>query len=157
MKLIILVGTTTQTAMGIADAISLGCDDLVDAIDVRDMGALDQGIWDEGAVFLICTATHGAGNVPDNAQAFLASFDEQPRYLGHVKYGVIALGDEASYPDTYAMGGRLFDEKLADLGAQRLGDIWFHDASSDVIVEEAGVAWCRNWLQTIAKPAYLIN
>ena len=157
MKLIILVGTTTQTAMGIADAISLACDDLVDTIDVRDMSQADQSVWDEEAVFLICTATYGAGNVPDNAQAFFASFDEQPRYLGHVKYGVIALGDEASYPDTYAMGGRLFDEKLADLGAKRLGDIFFHDASSDVIAEDAGVEWCRDWLQTMVKPTYLIN
>lgn len=157
MKLIILVGTTTQTAMGIADAISLTCDDLVDTIDVRDMSQTDQSIWDEEAVFLICTATYGSGNVPDNAQAFFASFDEQPRYLGHVKYGVMALGDEASYPDTYAMGGRLFDEKLADLGAKRLGETWFHDASSDVIAEDAGVQWCRDWLQTLAKPAYLIN
>ena len=148
MKLIILVGTTTQTAMGVAQAIALSCEDLIQPIEVQDMNGLTQDIWDEPAVFLICTATHGSGDVPENAQAFYASFDAHPRYLGHVKYGVMALGDEASYPDTFANGGRLFDEKLSDLGARRLGELWLHDASSDVVAEEAGVQWCRAWLQT---------
>lgn len=65
---------------------------------------------------LMGTTTHTAECV---AQALLASLYNQPKSLTHVRYGVMALGDQGSYPMTFAMGGHLFDEKLQDLGAQR--------------------------------------
>jgi MioC protein len=153
MKLKILVGTTTNTAECVAQAIQMDCVDLVENIDVEMMDGLTIDVFNEPALFLICSATYGSGDVPDNAQGFLASLQEQPRYLGHVRYGVMSLGDEGSYPMTFAMGGRRFDEKLADLGAQRLGDVWLHDASSNDTPEASGVAWCRQWLQEVALAA----
>lgn len=149
MKLKILVGTTTQTAECVAQAIQMDCADLVDDIEVVLMDGLGIDVFDEPALFLICCATYGSGDVPDNAQALYASLHEAPRYLGHVRYGVMSLGDQGSYPMTFAMGGRRFDEKLADLGAQRLGEVWTHDASSDVQPEESGVQWCRAWLTEV--------
>lgn len=146
MKLKILVGTTTQTAESVAQSIELDCADLVEQIEVQRMDGLDASVFDEPALFLICTATYGSGDVPDNAQALLASLCSAPTYLGHVRYGVMALGDQGSYPMTFAMGGRQFDEKLSDLGAQRLGEVWTHDASSGIVAEDAGIAWCRDWL-----------
>lgn len=146
MKLIILVGTTTNTAECVAQAIELDCADLVPQIEVRLMDGLAIDVFDEPALFLICCATYGSGDVPDNAQALYASLEAQPKFLGHVKYGVMSFGDQGSYPMTFAMGGRRFDDKLSDLGAQRLGDVWTHDASSGEVVEDAGIAWCRQWL-----------
>lgn len=146
MKLIILVGTTTSTAESVAQTIELDCTDLVESIEVRRMDDLNIGVFDEPGLFLICSATYGSGDVPDNAQSFYASLDSQPKFLGHVRYGVMSLGDLGSYPMTFAMGGRRFDEKLADLGAQRLGEVWTHDASSGVVAEDDGLAWCRQWL-----------
>lgn len=148
MKLKILVGTTTNTAESVAQTIELDCADLVDQIEVQLMDGLTVDVFDEPALYLICTATYGSGDVPDNAQALYASLCSQPKFLGHVRYGVMSLGDQGSYPMTFAMGGRLFDEKLTDLGAQRLGEIWTHDASSDVVAEDDGIAWCRQWLST---------
>jgi MioC protein len=146
MKLKILVGTTTNTAECVAQAIGLDCADLIDPIEVVPMDNLTIDVFDEPALFLICTATYGSGDVPDNAQALLASLSSVPKPLTHVRYGVMALGDQGSYPMTFAMGGQRFDEKLQDLGAQRLGGIWTHDASSGTVPEDAGSAWCRAWL-----------
>lgn len=148
MKLLILVGTTTQTAECVAQAIEMDCTDLCPDIEVRLMDGLDISVFDEPALFLVCSATYGTGDVPDNAQHLYASLGNEPKYLGHVKYGVMSLGDEGAYPQTFAMGGRNFDARLQDLGAQRLGDIWTHDASGDEAPEESGVAWCRQWLTT---------
>lgn len=147
MKLKILVGTTTNTAECVAQAIQIDCGDLADPIEVTLMDGLTIDIFDEPALFLICTATYGSGDVPDNAQGLLASICNEPKALTHVRYGVMALGDQGSYPMTFAMGGRVFDEKLQDLGAQRLGDIWTHDASGTESAEDSGIAWCRAWLQ----------
>ena len=154
MKLKILVGTMTGTADYVAQAIQMDCADLVDEIEVLMMDGLDINVFGDapaqGLLCLICTSTYGAGDVPDNARALYESLGTQPRYLGHVRYGVIALGDSA-HQQTFCFGGKKFDERLQDLGAQRVGEIWCHDASSGTVAEAGGTAWCRGWLaQAIA-------
>lgn len=145
-KLLILVGTVTSTAEYVAQAIELDSSDLIERIEVRMMDGLDPSVFDEDALYVICSSTYGTGDVPDNAQAFYASLDSQPRFLGHVRYGLIALGDSLQYPQTFANGGRRFDERLRDLGAVRLGEPLILDASSDDNPETVGAAWCREWL-----------
>lgn len=155
MKLKILVGTMTGTAHLVAQAIQMECADLfsvveIDAMDDLDISALENEN-PKDTVFLICTSTYGAGDVPDNAQAFYQSLDSEPRYLGHVRYGVIALGDSSTHPQTFCFGGKKFDERLQDLGAQRIGGVWCHDASSNSLPEAAGAQWCREWHKEITK------
>jgi MioC protein len=144
-KLKILVGTMTSTADYVAQAIQMDCGDLVGEIEVLLMDGLDIGVFDEDALYLICSSTYGSGDVPDNARMLYDSLDSQPRFLGHVRYGVIALGDR-TYQQTFAFGGRKFDERLQGLGAQRIGEIWVHDASAGTMPEAEGTAWCRGWL-----------
>ena len=155
MKLKILVGTMTSTADYVAQAIQMDCADLIDDIEVHMMDALDISVFDQGnatdAIYLICSSTYGSGDVPDNARALYESMDANPQFLGHVRYGVIALGDR-TYLQTYCLGGKKFDERLQGLGAQRIGDVWCHDASSGTMPESEGTEWCRQWL-TLALQA----
>ncbi len=146
MKLKILVGTMTNTAEYVAQAIQMDCADLVGEIEVQLMDGLDIGVFDEDALFLVCTSTYGAGDVPDNARALYESLDAQPKFLGHVRYGVIALGDSGSHQQTFAYGGRKFDERLQGLGAVRVGELCILDASTGTVPEAEGTAWCREWL-----------
>lgn len=148
MKLKILVGTMTNTAEYVAQAIEMDCADLVDMVEVLMMDGLSTDAFAEPALYLICTSTYGAGDVPDNAQALYAALDDQPLYLGHVRYGVIALGDMGSHSATFAQGGTRFDERLQSLGAQRVGEIFTLDASDGSVPEELATAWCRHWLPT---------
>jgi MioC protein len=152
-KLLILVGTMTNTAEYVAQTIEMDCADLIGTIEVRMMDGLDPSVFDEDALYVICTSTYGTGDVPDNAQAFYASLDAQPRFLGHVRFGVIALGDSAQYPQTFANGGRRFDERLRDLGAVRVGELCILDASTETDPESAGAAWCREWLAQALAPS----
>ncbi|MFM2274622.1 MAG: hypothetical protein RL211_494 [Pseudomonadota bacterium] len=149
MKLKILVGTMTSTADYVAQAIQMDCADIVSDIEVLMMDNLDISVFDvatdEDALYLICTSTYGSGDVPDNARALYESLDTTPKYLGHVRYGVIALGDR-TYLQTFCFGGKKFDERLQGLGAQRVGEVWCHDASAGTLPETEGAAWCREWL-----------
>ena len=151
MKLKILVGTMTSTADYVAQAIQMDCADQVDEIEVQLMDGLEIGVFDEDALYLICTSTYGSGDVPDNARVLYESLASQPRFLGHVRYGVMALGD-STYQQTFAFGGRNFDARLQDLGAQRVGEVWVHDASAGTMPETEGTAWCREWLVQALAP-----
>ena len=155
MKLKIFVGTMTSTAEYVAQAIQMDCADLIDDIEVQLMDALDISVFDQAdakeTIYLICSSTYGSGDVPDNARALYDSMDTNPQFLGHVRYGVIALGDR-TYLQTFCNGGKRFDQRLQDLGAQRIGDVWCHDASSGTMPESEGTEWCKQWL-TLALQA----
>ena len=150
MKLKILVGSMTHTAEHVAQAIQMECADLASSIQVESMERLDIDEFDaqkaQDSLFLVCISTYGAGDVPDNAQMLYQSLETHARFLGHVRYGVIALGDSMSHAPTYGFGGKRFDERLQDLGARRLGDICFLDASDGTLPEAQGAEWCRAWL-----------
>ena len=159
MKLKILVGTMTSTSDYVAQSIQMDCADLVSDIEIELMDNLDISVFEadkaKNAIYLICTSTYGAGDVPDNARQLYESMASQPQFLGHVRYGVIALGDR-TYMQTFCFGGKKFDERLQDLGAQRIGDIWCHDASSGTMPETEGTEWCRQWL-TEARQALVAS
>ncbi len=146
MKLKILVGTMTSTADYVAQAIQMDCADLIEDIEVVLMDGMDISVFnDPDALYLICSSTYGSGDVPDNARILYDSLESQPKFLGHVRYGVIALGDR-TYLNTFCFGGKKFDERLHGLGAQRIGEVWCHDASAGTLPEELGAVWCRDWL-----------
>ena len=149
MKLKILVGTMTRTTEGLAQAIQMDCADLVGDIELLMMDNLDVHAFSaanaKNALYIICTATYGQGDVPDNACALYESLAAEPQYLGHVRYGVMALGDR-NYLQTFGFGAQKLDARLADRGAQRIGDVWCHDASTGTVPEEEGLVWCREWL-----------
>jgi flavodoxin len=120
----LFVGTMTNTAEYVAQAIEMDCADLVDQIEVTPMDGLDISVFDEDALYLICSSTYGSGDVPDNARALYDSMDSAPKYLGHVRYGVIALGDR-TYQQTFCFGGKKFSisakYKARDIGICRCG------------------------------------
>ena len=109
MKLKILVGTMTSTADYVAQAIQMDCTDLVENIEIELMDSLDLRVFSpenaKDAIYLICSSTYGQGDVPDNARALYESMSAAPEFLGHVKYGVIALGDR-TYLHTFCLGGK---------------------------------------------------
>ena len=146
----ILVGTMTGTAELVAEAVvpvleRAGC-----AVAVRDMAGLAAADLPDAGVLLVCTATYGQGEVPDNALALFEDLEAKRPDLGGLRFGVIGLGD-STYQDTYNFGGKRFDALLAALGATRVGERMQHNASSDELPEEAAVAWAEAWLAELAR------
>ena len=143
----IFVATMTGTAEYVAQSIQMDCSELIANIEVTMMDGLTSAAFeDRNCLYLICSSTYGIGDVPDNGQALYASLDSEPRDLTRVQYGVISLGDFGSYPNSFAGGGKRFDERLQTLGAKRIGEVFTHDASGGTMPETDGAEWARGWL-----------
>ncbi len=145
MKLTLLVGTMTGTAQLVAQELELVWDDGELQVETLLMDKLDAGVFARDGVFLVVTSTYGQGDIPDNAKAFFEDLKAKRPDLSRVRYGVFGLGDR-TYAETFNFGGKRFDELLAGLGAQRIGERVQHDASSGVLPEEMAVQWGEGWL-----------
>jgi MioC protein len=151
VELKILVGTMTGTSELVAREVQQALESAGYGASLKLMDGLDGHVFEFGGAFLICTSTYGNGDVPDNAQAFYASLQEERPDLSNVTYGVIALGD-STYQDTYCHGGIRFDKILTELGAKRLGEIFFHDANSGTLPEEVAAKWIVPWAEKWLAP-----
>src|SRR3954463_6665507 len=144
MRITILIGTMTGTAQLCAQEMELALGDEQTQIEALLMDGLDASVFQREGAFLICTSTYGQGDVPDNARALYEDLQRKRPDLSAVRYGVFGLGDR-TYAETFNFGGKRFDELLAELGAQRVGERYKHDASSGVLPEEVAVEWCQEW------------
>ncbi|HWA36385.1 MAG TPA: flavodoxin domain-containing protein [Burkholderiales bacterium] len=149
-RITILVGTMTGTAQLCAQEMELALDDGDTAVETLLMDKLDASVFDRPGVFLVCTSTYGQGDVPDNARAFYEDLKAKRPDLARVRYGVFGLGDR-TYAETFNFGGKRFDELLAELGAQRIGERHMHDASSGILPEETALEWCQAWLAQVRE------
>jgi len=156
MRINILVGTMTGTAQLCAQEMELALDDGDVSVETLLMDQLDAAVFSREGVFLICTSTYGQGDVPDNAKALYEDLKAKRPNLSHVRYGVFGLGDR-TYAETFNFGGKRFDELLAELGAERIGERHKHDASSGILPEETALEWSQDWLRRVrerlAQPA----
>jgi len=148
----ILVGTMTGTAEIVAEEVQLALEHAGHAATIAPMDALDGGVFELGSTFLIVTSTYGAGDVPDNAQAFYAAIEVQRPALDHVSFGVVALGDR-TYKATYCEGGLKFGRLLTELGARRVGEPLLHDASAGTMPEAVAAEWVVGWVDDHLVPA----
>jgi len=148
----ILVGTMTGTADMVAQEVEQALAGAGHQVAIRMMDDLDASVFAGGGVFLICTSTYGAGDVPDNAQRLFSSLETERPDLSRITYGVIALGD-TTYKDTFCQGGKRFDQLLTELGARRVGEMLMHDASSGTLPEELAAKWVVSWAEELATAA----
>lgn len=149
-KINILIGTMTGTAQLCAQEMELALDDGETKIEAVLMDGLDSSVFQREGVFLICTSTYGQGDVPDNARALYEDLQKKRPDLSRVRYGVFGLGDR-TYAETFNFGGKRFDDILTELGAQRVGERYKHDASSGVLPEEMAVEWCQQWASNLQE------
>lgn len=135
----VLFGTETGNAELVAD-------DIVDCLtqsgldaDVADMAYFSVSDLNVGDMYVLVCSTYGDGELPNSAQPFYGQLQEQTPDLNGIRFAVFGLGD--SYYATFNNGAKIFQEHLLSLGAQQLGEVGVHDASSGEIPTDAALSW----------------
>jgi MioC protein len=108
---------------------------IIDATFSKDL-SLEKG---EKSIWLICTSTHGAGDFPDNIQAFVEDLKNCEQDLSSISFMIIAVGD-SSY-DTFCKAGHELNKLLLTKGCNELIAINTMDMSQDIDPEDLAQAW----------------
>ena len=144
-NIVILVGTESGNAQMVADTLQEelgGIDHAVEVFEHPDLESVDLTQRD---VVLICTATHGDGELPDNIIPFHDALQQQRPDLSHIRYGVIALGDQ-TYHATFCQAGKDMDKLFSALGANKVGERLEIDACTQPLPDEEAVEWAQEWI-----------
>ena len=93
------------------------------------------------STWLICTSTHGAGDFPDNIQAFVDDLKKCEQDLSSITFMIIAIGD-SSY-DTFCKAGYELNKLLITKGCIELLPIKTLDMSQEIDPEDLAMLWVR--------------
>jgi MioC protein len=107
--------------------------------------APDLSEINQDATWIICSSTHGAGDLPDNIQPFVKQIENLE--LTNNQYLVVGLGD-SSY-DTFCFAAIKLEEILSNLGAKLLTPSLHIDVLNHPIPEDVAVEWLKNWLASL--------
>lgn len=101
-----------------------------------------SAIEQKDQTWLICTSTHGAGDYPDNIQAFVTDLENSEQDLIHTKHLVIGVGD--SNYDTFCYAAKNINKLLNSKSCKNLVSVKTIDITQ--IEDPEGEA--QNWLET---------
>ncbi|OUW95882.1 MAG: hypothetical protein CBD97_02285 [Pelagibacteraceae bacterium TMED237] len=139
----IVYGTQTGTAEELAFDIEKLSKEKGFKSEVFELDDITMDKLQEITMLLIVTSTTGDGEVPDNGLTFwenLSSLNELN--ISNLKYGVLALGDSSHYD--FCNAGKIIDEKLKNLGANRIIDRQECDFDT-----EGSIEWSKKFLSLI--------
>ena len=106
-KFEIIVGSVLGASEYVADALQQVLVSYAHSVQIHLTPKLAD--LDQSAIWLICTSTHGAGDLPDNIQPFATQLKSQT--LCNSEFLMVGLGD-TSY-DTYCHGSIQLQEYYA--------------------------------------------
>ena len=144
-QITILYGTQTGNSEGVAREAAQIAKASGLTPQVMDLGDCQVAQLPQMERIVIVCSTYGEGEMPDNAEEFWETLkaDDAPTLKG-IPFAVLALGD-TNY-DLFCEAGRLLDERLAELGAERIVE----RLDCDVDYEKPARQWLESLMPSIA-------
>ncbi|MEM6637550.1 MAG: flavodoxin domain-containing protein [Pseudomonadota bacterium] len=144
MNIHFLFGTETGTA-------EMLCEDLQGVFSGTHqctIKGLDEvkpdGLSTDGLTIFVCS-TFGAGDLPSNAEGFVANLSRTKPDLSTLRFAIFGLGDRTFGP-TFAQGSEKLMAALKECGAQMLGERGIFDASGPDMPEDVAEPWLEDVL-----------
>ena len=144
----LIVGTTLGSAEYTADHLAEKLIDQGFKVNIHLDPKLENLPIEKNHPWIICTATHGAGDYPENIAPFAQQLQQSQPDLTLVQYCVIALGSK-SY-DQFCFAGHMIDLQLAKLSAKRMAKTveicTLETPIPEDAIDECYPQWLKNWL-----------
>ena len=144
--LTVLFGSQTGNGQAIAEALANAARAQGFAVKLENLADYKPSSIKREKHVAIVVSTHGEGDPPDDAELFheFLLADKAPALSG-LRYSVLALGD-SSYVN-FCQTGREIDQRLAELGGQRLGPL----VECDLDYDQAALAWREGLLDRLPE------
>jgi MioC protein len=144
----IIVGTTLGAAEYVADHLAEKLVEQGFKANIHLDPQLKNLPINKNNPWIICTATHGAGDYPENIAPLARQLAQNSPDLQAVKYSVVALGSK-SY-DQFCKAGHMIDRQLAKLNAEKVA-ITLEICTLETPIPENAIddwypEWANNWL-----------
>lgn len=134
----IIVGSMLGGSEYVAEACEETLSELGHDVELHFQPSFDE-ITHENQTWLICTSTHGAGDYPDNIQAFVSDLENSDQDLSSTKFLTIGIGD-SSY-DTFCYAAKNINKLLLSKGCNETLPLITLDMSDDIDPEELSQHW----------------
>lgn len=144
-RTVVLVGTETGNAEDLAGELAITLEGAGVETEVVDMEGADPGLLNRSRAMVVCTATHGLGELPDNSIDFFETLGEEWPDLEGVMFAVCGLGD-SMYPD-FCEAGRIWSHFLTDLGATEVIERY----EIDGFPEQEDIEGACEWVERAAE------
>ncbi len=150
-EIAILVGTETGNAEDVADELAAALEEVGVGTEVMDMEDADSSAFDGGRAVIICTATHGDGELPENSIEFYELLEEERPDMSGVRFAVCVLGDSV-YPD-FCEAGRIWGRFLSGLGATEVIERYEIDGFPEDEDIDRAIEWVERAADRFLAPA----
>jgi MioC protein len=139
-RVLILVGTETGNAEYIATELATALEFEELESSIVDMFDATPALVREHDQVIVCTSTHGDGDLPGNAERFYAALQREQPDLSHVRFTVCALGDHL-YDPYFCEAGKTFESLFGRLGATNVIERFEIDGEPDTEQIEGAMSW----------------
>ncbi|GGO83018.1 flavodoxin [Marinobacterium nitratireducens] len=146
-KIKILVGTTYGTSQEVAEDCAAQLKALGHDASVLRQPAYDEVVSDAPQVLLVCSATIGQGEVPENLLPLYLELNDRFPLMPNAGFALIARGD-SSY-ENFAEGGRQVADLLRELQLRELVPPLFLDACETMDPEAEVDAWIQKLAEVL--------
>ena len=140
----LLYGSETGNAQGLAEIFEERLSNIGNDVTLKSMDDFKPKDLKKVEDLFIVTATHGEGDPPDNAvELHEYIHGRKAPKLDGVRFSVLALGDQTY--EFFCQTGKDFDNRLVELGAERIYD----RVDCDVDYDEDAEKWMANVINAI--------
>ena len=148
-RVLVLYGSETGNSARVAARVAERLRAAGAASELIDLGNYKPRALEREKAVIIVTSTHGDGTPPEPARHFFEQLHaaSAPKSLAQLRYAVLGLGD-SSY-EHFCRAARILDERLAELGAQRL----VTRVDCDLDFDEPATAFISNVLPHVTAPS----
>lgn len=142
-KFEIIVGSVLGATEYVADAVQEVLTEKQHTSNIHLTPKLSE--LDENATWIICSSTHGAGDLPDNIEPF--SKELLAKQFPNTNFIIIGLGD-SSY-DTFCYGAIKLETLMSNTGAKILIPAIHIDVLNHPIPENVAVEYLETYFKNV--------